>query len=96
MSVFEVAHLDDLLTRRMRVSVEVFDRVQKYASPEGALTFMSGWMGVDLSQYAEDEPDDVLRDQVVHEDVLGLTLQGQNSLRVEHRVRGRRVGERQQ
>lgn len=27
-----------------------------YASPEGALTFMSGWMGVDLSQYREDEP----------------------------------------
>lgn len=27
-----------------------------YASPEGALTFMSGWMGIDLSQYSWDEP----------------------------------------
>ncbi|QEO10745.1 LLM class flavin-dependent oxidoreductase [Protaetiibacter larvae] len=28
----------------------------RYASPEGALVFMSGWMGIDLSQYALDEP----------------------------------------
>ncbi len=28
----------------------------RYASPEGALVFMSGWMGVDLSQYDLDEP----------------------------------------
>lgn len=27
-----------------------------YTSPEGALTFMSGWMGVDLSQYDLDDP----------------------------------------
>jgi FMN-dependent oxidoreductase (nitrilotriacetate monooxygenase family) len=27
-----------------------------YASEEGALVFMSGWMGVDLSQFALDEP----------------------------------------
>jgi len=27
-----------------------------YASPEGALVFMSGWMGVDLSTYDLDEP----------------------------------------
>ena len=27
-----------------------------YVSPEGALTFLSGWMGVDLSQYDLDEP----------------------------------------
>lgn len=27
-----------------------------YASPEGALVFMSGWMGIDLSQYSLDEP----------------------------------------
>ncbi|TPW74076.1 LLM class flavin-dependent oxidoreductase [Schumannella soli] len=28
----------------------------QYTSAEGALTFMSGWMGVDLSQYELDEP----------------------------------------
>ena len=28
----------------------------RYASEEGALVFMSGWMGVDLSQYDLDEP----------------------------------------
>jgi alkanesulfonate monooxygenase SsuD/methylene tetrahydromethanopterin reductase-like flavin-dependent oxidoreductase (luciferase family) len=28
----------------------------QYASEEGALVFMSGWMGVDLSQYDLDEP----------------------------------------
>lgn len=29
---------------------------QSYASDEGALVFMSGWMGIDLSQYDLDEP----------------------------------------
>jgi FMN-dependent oxidoreductase (nitrilotriacetate monooxygenase family) len=29
---------------------------QHYASEEGALVFMSGWMGIDLSTYALDEP----------------------------------------
>lgn len=29
---------------------------KQYASAEGALVFMSGWMGVDLSQYDLDEP----------------------------------------
>ncbi|WP_284255663.1 LLM class flavin-dependent oxidoreductase [Pseudolysinimonas kribbensis] len=29
---------------------------QSYASEEGALVFMSGWMGIDLSTYALDEP----------------------------------------
>jgi FMN-dependent oxidoreductase (nitrilotriacetate monooxygenase family) len=33
-----------------------FEDYLSYASPEGALTFMSGWMGVDLSQYDLDEP----------------------------------------
>ena len=28
----------------------------RYASPEGALVFMSGWMGIDLSRYDLDEP----------------------------------------
>lgn len=28
----------------------------QYASPEGALVFMSGWMGVDLSEYDLDDP----------------------------------------
>ncbi|MDX7952606.1 LLM class flavin-dependent oxidoreductase [Lichenihabitans sp. Uapishka_5] len=29
---------------------------QRYASPEGALTLMSGWIGVDLSRYSLDDP----------------------------------------
>ncbi|MET1053591.1 MAG: LLM class flavin-dependent oxidoreductase [Mycetocola sp.] len=29
---------------------------QQYASTEGALVFMSGWMGIDLSQYDLDDP----------------------------------------
>ena len=29
---------------------------RRYASDEGALVFMSGWMGIDLSQYDLDEP----------------------------------------
>lgn len=32
------------------------DALQTYASPEGALVFMSGWMGVDLSAYDLDDP----------------------------------------
>jgi long-chain alkane monooxygenase len=27
-----------------------------YGDPEGALVFMSGWMGVDLARYGLDEP----------------------------------------
>ncbi|WP_167041548.1 LLM class flavin-dependent oxidoreductase [Salinibacterium sp. ZJ454] len=33
-----------------------FEDYLSYASPEGALVFMSGWMGIDLSQYDLDEP----------------------------------------
>lgn len=33
-----------------------FDDFLQYASDEGALVFMSGWMGVDLSKYDLDEP----------------------------------------
>jgi len=33
-----------------------FQDYLSYASAEGALVFMSGWMGVDLSQYGLDEP----------------------------------------
>jgi len=32
------------------------DEYMSYASPEGALTFMSGWMGIDFSKYELDEP----------------------------------------
>src|SRR5690606_41858876 len=31
-------------------------RSDEYSSTEGALTFTSGWMGVDLSKYSWDEP----------------------------------------
>jgi FMN-dependent oxidoreductase (nitrilotriacetate monooxygenase family) len=33
-----------------------YENFLEYASPEGALVFMSGWMGVDLSKYDLDEP----------------------------------------
>ncbi|MCU1638645.1 MAG: FMN-dependent monooxygenase [Microbacteriaceae bacterium] len=33
-----------------------YEDYQKYASEEGALVFMSGWMGIDLSKYGLDEP----------------------------------------
>jgi FMN-dependent oxidoreductase (nitrilotriacetate monooxygenase family) len=33
-----------------------YEEYLSYASEEGALVFMSGWMGVDLSQYDLDEP----------------------------------------
>ncbi|WP_431277920.1 LLM class flavin-dependent oxidoreductase [Leifsonia poae] len=33
-----------------------YENYLEYASAEGALVFMSGWMGVDLSQYDLDEP----------------------------------------
>lgn len=32
------------------------EEYQRYASAEGALVFMSGWMGIDLSRYDLDEP----------------------------------------
>ena len=33
-----------------------YEEYKQYASTEGALVFMSGWMGIDLSQYDLDEP----------------------------------------
>jgi FMN-dependent oxidoreductase (nitrilotriacetate monooxygenase family) len=33
-----------------------YEEYLSYASEEGALVFMSGWMGIDLSKYALDEP----------------------------------------
>jgi FMN-dependent oxidoreductase (nitrilotriacetate monooxygenase family) len=33
-----------------------YEEYLSYASEEGALVFMSGWMGIDLSQYSLDEP----------------------------------------
>src|SRR5690606_24412704 len=33
-----------------------YEEYRSYASPEGALVFMSGWMGIDLSQFDLDEP----------------------------------------
>lgn len=33
-----------------------FEDYLSYASPEGAAVFLSGWMGIDLSQYSLDEP----------------------------------------
>lgn len=33
-----------------------YDDFLRFASEEGALVFMSGWMGIDLSQYSLDEP----------------------------------------
>ncbi|OZG30475.1 5,10-methylene tetrahydromethanopterin reductase [Williamsia sp. 1138] len=35
---------------------EKAEEYQRYASAEGALVFMSGWMGIDLSRYDLDEP----------------------------------------
>lgn len=32
------------------------DDLRRFASDEGSLTFMSGWMGIDLSQYDLDDP----------------------------------------
>ena len=37
-------------------AVAKHEELLKYASPEAALVLMSGWMGVDLSQYDLDEP----------------------------------------
>ncbi|RDI65853.1 LLM class flavin-dependent oxidoreductase [Nocardia pseudobrasiliensis] len=33
-----------------------YEEYLSYASPEGALVFMSGWMGIDLSRYDLDDP----------------------------------------
>ena len=45
--------ITDETSEKARAKYEDF---LSYASPEGALVFMSGWMGVDLSQYDLDEP----------------------------------------
>jgi FMN-dependent oxidoreductase (nitrilotriacetate monooxygenase family) len=37
-------------------AIAKYEDYLSYASEEGALTFMSGWMGIDLSQYDLDEP----------------------------------------
>ncbi|MGN6126250.1 MAG: LLM class flavin-dependent oxidoreductase [Humibacter sp.] len=43
-----------------------------YASEEGALVFMSGWMGIDLSTYALDEPIGNVKSNAIQSTVAGF------------------------
>lgn len=48
------------------------DDFLKYASPEGGLTFMSGWTGVDLSKYHPDEPIGNVKSNAIHSALAAL------------------------
>jgi len=51
-----------------------WDDYQRYVSPEGALTLMSGWTGIDLSVYDTDEPIRHIRNDGIHSAVDALTV----------------------
>lgn len=47
---------------------------RRYVSHEGALTLMSGWTGIDFSQYDLDEPVRHVRNDAIHSAVDALTV----------------------
>ncbi|MEO6826848.1 MAG: LLM class flavin-dependent oxidoreductase [Microbacteriaceae bacterium] len=49
-----------------------------YASAEGALVFMSGWIGVDLSQYDLDEPIGNVKSNAIQSVVANFTQAGED------------------
>lgn len=48
------------------------DELQSYASDEGSLTFMSGWLGVDLSRYDLDDPIGEVESNAIHSAVAAF------------------------
>jgi alkanesulfonate monooxygenase len=59
-----------------RTEAEARDRhaeYLRYASEEGALTLVSGWMGIDLSAYDPDEPLRDLKSEAIHSVLSSLT-----------------------
>lgn len=51
---------------------------RSYASPEGALTFMSGWMGIDLSQYDLDEPIGNVKSNAIQSSLANVQRPGED------------------
>jgi alkanesulfonate monooxygenase len=49
------------------------DEYRRYISPEGALALLSGWTGIDLSQYALDDPISYVKNDAVNSIVESLT-----------------------
>lgn len=49
-----------------------YDDFLSYASEEGALVFMSGWMGIDLSQYNLDEPVGNVKSNAIQSVIAGF------------------------
>ncbi len=64
-----------------------FEDFLQYTNDEGALVFMSGWMGVDLSQYDLDEPIGNVKSNAIQSAVANF--QRPNADRPVHRRRGR-------
>jgi len=50
----------------------------QYASDEGALVFMSGWMGIDLSQYDLDEPIGNVKSNAIQSTVANFQQAGED------------------
>jgi alkanesulfonate monooxygenase len=49
------------------------EEYRRYISPEGALTLLSGWTGIDFSQYALDDPIGYVKNDAVNSIVEALT-----------------------
>jgi alkanesulfonate monooxygenase len=47
---------------------------RKYVSTEGALALLSGWSGIDFSQYALDDPIQYVKNDAIHSMIEGLTI----------------------
>ena len=51
-----------------------FEEYRGYVSHEGALTLMSGWTGIDFSQFAPDDPVRHIRNDAIHSAIDALTV----------------------
>ncbi len=51
---------------------------RRYVSPEGALTLMAGWTGIDFSRFGPDDPVTHIRNDAIHSAVDALTVDDPN------------------
>jgi long-chain alkane monooxygenase len=50
-----------------------YDEYRRYVNPEGALALLSGWTGIDFSQYALDDPISYVKNDAVNSIVEAFT-----------------------
>jgi FMN-dependent oxidoreductase (nitrilotriacetate monooxygenase family) len=56
----------------------MFDEAKAHISREGALALLSGWTGIDFSQYSDDEPLQYIKTNAIRSMVEGMTIRDPN------------------